>query len=219
MRGAADRATRRVRRLRRESWGFAVGSALFFVGVLPAYSSWAGPVWTNATFFAGSIFFTMAGLIQLLLSGRRAPDTRMNRADRTDWWAAAIQFAGTLLFNASTGAALVAAIIEPDRAGAGWRPDAWGSIAFLVSSALAVVATKDRGELWDRDARTWHGTGLNMLGSIAFGVSAVAAFVRPATGDLVSAAMANFGTAIGAACFFVAALLARRTIEEPPRRA
>jgi hypothetical protein len=31
--------------------------------------------------------------------------------------------------------------------------------------------------------------------------------------------MANFGTAIGAACFFVAALLARRTIEEPPRRA
>jgi len=86
----------------------------------------------------------MAGLIQLLLSGRQAPDTQMNSADRTDWWAAAIQFAGTLLFNASTGAALVAAIIEPDRVGAGWRPDAWGSIAFLVSSVLAVIATKDR---------------------------------------------------------------------------
>ncbi|WP_239453503.1 MULTISPECIES: hypothetical protein [Microbacterium] len=208
----ADQASRRIRRLRRESWGFAVGSALFFIGVVPAYAAWAGPVGANATFFAGSIFFTTAGLIQLLLSGRRTPDTRMNRADRADWWAAAIQFAGTLLFNVSTAAALIAAIADPSYVGAGWRPDAWGSTAFLISSVLAVMATKDRGKLWDRDARTWHGTGLNLLGSIAFGVSAVAAFVVPATGELVSAFWANLGTGIGALCFFAAALLARRTI-------
>jgi hypothetical protein len=211
-RQAVDSAARRIRRLRRESWGFAVGSALFFVGVLPPYAAWAGLVGTNATFFAGSLFFTTAGLIQLLLSGRRTPDARMNRADRTDWWAAAIQFAGTLLFNVSTGAALIAAIADPARVGVGWRPDAWGSAAFLVSSVLAVVATKDRGQLWDRDARTWHGTGLNLLGSIAFGVSAVAAFVVPSTGELVSPLWANLGTGIGALCFFAAALLARRTI-------
>ena len=212
MSDAAQRADRRVRRLRRESWGFAVGSALFFIGALPPYAAWAGPVGTNLTFFAGSVFFTAAGLIQLLLSGRRTPDARMNRADRTDWWAAAIQFAGTLLFNASTAAALVAAVAAPGSVGAGWRPDAWGSAAFLVSSVLAVIATRDRGTLWDRDARTWHGTGLNLLGSIAFGVSAVAAYVVPATGDPLSVAWTNAGTAIGAVCFFVAALLARRTI-------
>jgi hypothetical protein len=213
---SAGRPDRRLRRLRRESWGFAVGSALFFVGVLPPYAAWAGTVGANLTFFAGSLFFTTAALIQLLLSGRSAPHARMNRADRTDWWAAAIQFAGTLLFNVSTAAALIAAIADPDRVGAGWRPDAWGSLAFLVSSVLAVLATKDRGQLWDLDARTWHGTGLNLLGSIAFGIAAVAAYVVPSTEELVSAAWANVGTGIGALCFFTAALLARRTITATP---
>jgi hypothetical protein len=81
-----------------------------------------------------------------------------------------------------------------------------------VSSTLAVVATKDRGQLWDTDARTWHGTGLNLLGSIAFGASAVGAYVIPDSGDLLNEVLANAGTALGAVCFFVAALLSRRTI-------
>lgn len=201
-----------IRRLRRESWGFAVGSSLFFVGALPPYADWAGSVWTNATFFAGSIFFTLAAFIQLSLSGRHLPRAETNPADRADWWAAAIQFVGTLLFNVSTGAALVAAAREPALVGAGWIPDAWGSAAFLVSSVLAVVATKDRGMLWDTDSRTWHGTWLNLVGSIAFGISAVGAYVLPATGEIVSVRWANLGTALGALCFLAAALLARRTI-------
>jgi hypothetical protein len=205
-------ATTTVRRLRREAWGFAVGSLCFFVGALPWYADWLGAVGANLTFFIGSIFFTLAAFIQLSLSGRTLPHARMNRADRADWWAAAIQFAGTLLFNLSTAAALAAAIARPDAVGIGWRPDAWGSIAFLVSSTLAVVATKDRGQLWDTDARTWHGTGLNLLGSIAFGASAVGAYVIPDSGDLLNEVLANAGTALGAVCFFVAALLSRRTI-------
>jgi hypothetical protein len=201
-----------VRRLRREAWGFAIGSLCFLAGALPSYAAWAGAVGTNLTFFVGSIFFTAAALIQLVLSGRRPPRGDTYRADRADWWAAAIQFAGTLLFNVSTIAALAAAIARPDAVGVGWRPDAWGSIAFLVSSTLAVVATKDRGRLWDPDARTWHGTWLNLAGSVAFGASAVGAYVLPSTGDLVSEYWANLGTALGAVCFFVAALLSRRTI-------
>ena len=210
--GDPSRAPDHVRRLRREAWGFAIGSLCFLAGSLPFYADWAGTVWTNVTFFVGSIFFTLAALIQLVLSGRRPPRGGTNRADRSDWWSAAIQFAGTLLFNASTLAALLAAIARPDAVGVGWRPDAWGSVAFLVSSALAVVATRERERLWDRDARTWHGTGLNLLGSIAFGVSAVAAYVVPTTGDLVSEQWTNLGTAIGALCFFTAAILSRRTI-------
>ncbi|MFE7846428.1 YrhK family protein [Microbacterium sp. NPDC057407] len=206
-----------TRRLRREAWGFAVGSLCFLAGSLPFYAAWAGAVGTNTTFFVGSIFFTLAAFIQLSLSGRRLPRGEMSAPDRADWWAAAIQFAGTLLFNVSTGVALAAAIAQPDAVGVGWVPDAWGSVAFLVSSALAVVATKDRGLLWDCDARTWHGTVLNFLGSVAFGISAVGAYVSPSTGDLVNEEWANGGTAIGAVCFFVAALLSRRTIprEEP----
>ncbi|HEX6366253.1 MAG TPA: hypothetical protein VF000_08925 [Agromyces sp.] len=212
MSDTARPATTTVRRLRREAWGFAVGSLCFFVGALPWYADWLGAVGANLTFFIGSIFFTLAAFIQLSLSGRTLPHARMNRADRADWWAAAIQFAGTLLFNLSTAAALAAAIARPDAVGIGWRPDAWGSIAFLVSSTLAVVATKDRGQLWDTDARTWHGTGLNLLGSIAFGASAVGAYVIPDSGDLLNEVLANAGTALGAVCFFVAALLSRRTI-------
>ena len=104
---------------------------------------------------------------------------------------------------------LVSAVTSPDAA-AGWRPDAWGSLAFLISSALAMYAASRRHELWDPLARTWHGTTLNMLGSIFFGVSAVGAYVLPATGDLLNQVWANAGTFLGAACFFVAALLARR---------
>ncbi len=210
--GATRHPVTTVRRLRREAWGFAVGSLCFFVGALPWYADWVGVVGANVTFFVGSIFFTLAAFIQLSLSGRVAPHAKMNRADRADWWAAAVQFAGTLLFNISTGAALAAAIARPDAVGIGWRPDAWGSIAFLVASSLAVVATKDRGKLWDRDARTWHGTGLNLLGSIFFGISAVGAYVIPDSGTLLNEIWANAGTALGAVCFFVAALLSRRTI-------
>jgi hypothetical protein len=200
------------RRLRREAWGFAIGSLCFFVGALPIYASWAGLVWTNVTFVVGSIFFTGAALIQLLLSGRRPPRGDTNGPDRADWWAAAIQFAGTLMFNVSTAAALIAAIERPDAVGAGWRPDAWGSVAFLVSSLLAVVAANGRERLWDRDARTWHGTTLNFIGAVAFGVSAVGAFVVPSTGELLSAEWAGIGTAVGALCFFAAAVLSRRTV-------
>ncbi len=206
--------TGRRRRLRREAWGFAVGSLCFLVGAVPFYAEWAGPVGTGVTFFAGSIFFTTAAFIQLSLSGRRPPRGDTNRADRADWWAALIQFFGTLCFNVSTLVALLAAIADPTRVGAGWRPDAWGSVAFLVSSVLAVVATKDRGHLWDADARTWHGTWLNLLGSIAFGASAVGAYVDPETGTLLSMFWANLGTLLGAICFLVAALLSRRSIDE-----
>jgi hypothetical protein len=201
-----------VRRLRREAWGFAIGSLCFLAGSLPFYASWAGTVGTNVTFFVGSVFFTLAAFIQLSLSGRSIPRRQMPRPDLVDWWAAAIQFAGTLLFNLSTGAALIAAVTQPGAVGVGWKPDAWGSLAFLVSSFLAIVATKDRGRLWDPDARTWHGTGLNFIGSVAFGVSAVGAYVVPATGDLANETWANGGTAVGAVCFFVAAVLSRRTI-------
>jgi hypothetical protein len=203
--------TTRILRLRRESWGFAVGSSLFALGAVPAYADAVGPAWGSATFFAGSIFFTLAGFIQLALSGRRPPRGAWRSADGIDWWAAFIQFIGTLLFNVSTFAVLLAAIRDPDPT-AGWRGDAWGSAAFLIASSFAMVAASRRHELWDPDARTWHGTILNMVGSIFFGISAVGAYVLPSSNDLLSAYWADAGTFLGALCFLVAALLARRNI-------
>ena len=47
---------------------------------------------------------------------------------------------------------------------------------------------------------------LNMVGSIAFGVSAMAAKVM-STGDLRNLALANLGTFVGALCFLAGAVL------------
>ena len=202
----------RTVRLRREAWGFAVGSLFFALGAVPFYADAVGEIVTNLTFFVGAIFFTLAALIQLLLSGRRPPQKGSNRADRSDWWAAAVQFAGTLFFNLSTTAALLTVVNSDARVGSGWRPDAWGSICFLVASALAVVATTDRDGLWDPQARSWRCTWLNMAGSVFFGISAIGAFVIPSTSDFVSLLWANLGTFLGALCFLAAALLSRRDI-------
>ena len=211
-------AVGRAIRLRREAWGFAIGSLLFLVGAVPSYQRAVGEAWTNATFFVGALFFTAAALIQLALSGRKPPRRGASRPDRFDWWAAAVQFAGTLFFNVSTTEALIVALNDQARVGDGWRPDAFGSICFLVSSGLAVVATVDRDRLWDPRARTWHGTWLNLLGSVFFGLSAIGAYTLPDTGDTLSLLWANLGTLLGAACFLVAAVLSRRSIPMKPRR-
>nr|WP_241769940.1 hypothetical protein [Cellulosimicrobium sp. MM] len=86
-----------------------------------------------------------------------------------------------------------------------------------MSSALAVLATRDRGHLWDTDARTWHGTWLNMIGSVAFAASAVGAYVDPSTGTYLSAWWDDAGTLLGAVCFLAAALLSRRSAGAPAR--
>jgi drug/metabolite transporter (DMT)-like permease len=199
-------------RLRREAWGFAVGSIFFAVGAVPFYADAVGGVLTNLTFFTGAIFFTLAAFIQLALSGRRPPRSGSNRADRADWWAAAVQFLGTIFFNISTTEALITAANAQTRVGDGWRPDAFGSLCFLVASGFAVVATTDREGLWDPHARSWRCTWLNMAGSVFFGISAVGAFVMPDDSTLVSLFWANFGTFLGALCFLAAALLSRREV-------
>jgi drug/metabolite transporter (DMT)-like permease len=209
-------AAERSIRLRREAWGFAIGSLFFLVGAVPSYQRAVGDVWTNVTFFVGALFFTAAAFIQLALSGRRPPRRGGTRPDRYDWWAAAIQFVGTLFFNVSTTNALLTVLREDPRVGDGWRPDAVGSLCFLLSSGLAVVATVDRHHHWDPRARTWHGTWLNLIGSVFFGLSAIGAYTLPATDDPVSLLWANLGTLLGAACFLAAAVLSRRSI--PMRR-
>ena len=185
---------------------------LFALGAVPFYADLVGPIVDNATFAAGAVFFTLAAFIQLALSGRRPPRQASSRSDRADWWAAAVQFVGTLFFNLSTITALLNAINTDLPGESGWRPDAWGSICFLVASTFAVVATTDREGLWDPHARTWRCTWLNMAGSVFFGISAVGAYVLPATGSLVNEVWANLGTFLGALCFLVAALLSRREI-------
>ena len=97
-----------------------------------------------------------------------------------------------------------------------WRPDALGSICFLVSSWLAWVEECHGPFAWRPSGISWWITALNLAGSVAFGVSAVASYVT-SSGQLLSVALTNLGTFVGAICFLVGAvlLLPERTLEGP----
>lgn len=196
-------------RLRRESLGFAVGSLCFAIGACPGYFALVGSTATNITFFVGSVFFTLAGFIQFRLTGRWRRGAWKSKADWDDWWSAGIQLAGTLYFNVSTFAALFFDSSAAQYQHHVWRPDALGSICFLVSASLAVAATTHTESLWDPDARNWWSTWLGMAGSILFGISAVAAYIAPGSGNPLSEEWVNLGTFFGAICFLAAALLVK----------
>jgi hypothetical protein len=121
------------------------------------------------------------------------------------WLSAATQFVGTILFNVSTGAALWAHAVRPERRLV-WAPDMFGSIAFLVSGVLGIVAVTAVVGLIELRSRDWQAEWINMLGCVAFGVSALGAFVTE-TGVTADALLANAGTFIGAVCFLIAALI------------
>lgn len=182
--------------LRRQCWLFAIGSTFFALATMPGLSSVAGAGLANLLCFIGSWFFTTAGWMQLVLSGP---------ALRIGWLSAATQFAGTILFNISTGAALWAHAVRPERRLV-WAPDATGSLAFLVSGVLGIVAVTAVVGIVELKSRDWQAEWINLIGCVAFGVSALGAFVTR-SGVAEDALLANLGTFVGALCFLAAALL------------
>ena len=82
-----------------------------------------------------------------------------------------------------------------------WRPDAIGSVCFLVSSALAWYEVCHGWAAWRPRSYSWWITLLNLIGSIAFGISAVAGYINPVTGQVHNAGRADTQTLIGAVCF------------------
>jgi hypothetical protein len=187
--GAAQGDARRIGVL------FMIGSACFAIASLPGASSLSDKV-VGVVYFAGSIFFTTAAFEQL----------RVARGTGTEVWAAGIQFAGTLFFNVTTFFGMYHHFSTHTSNLLVWSPDAFGSVCFLVSSVLAEVAVLHAVLVVRRSAT------LNLVGSIAFGISAIAAYVVPDTDELVNAALATSMTLVGALCF----LWAARILVKPP---
>ncbi|UAJ78941.1 hypothetical protein IT072_17255 [Leifsonia sp. ZF2019] len=186
---------------------FMIGSALFALGSAPGLSEVLGSNGSNLLYFFGAWFFTTAGLIQLFLSGAVAVPVSYapGRMVRAEWLAAATQSFGTVMFNISTTAALRAKSMTAQEHYV-WNPDAGGSVAFLVSGFLVFVAYSHTAPLWDPGKASWWSALVNLIGCVAFGVSAVGAYILP-DGDVVNGALANGGTFIGALCFFFASLI------------
>lgn len=194
-----------------------VGSALFALGVPLSLMSRLSPAVAGWTFFLGSVFFTGAGWLQFLSSREKLPPPpdgtgrgwfgAILRPRTADWTASALQLLGTLAFNISTFRAAVDAAGGTGPYALVWRPDLLGSILFLVASGMAYAPEVRRRRHTHVRDRSWAIAALNMLGSVAFGFSAVGAYLVPADDQLLNTRWANGGTLFGAVCFLAGAAL------------
>lgn len=204
---------------------FALGAALFMLGSLLSLSPGLAASWSldgkqvAAVFFAGSIPFTGAAFLQLLQAanarefipgGESPPQHGVIFAWRPadmGWLACALQFAGTLLFNINTWDGMKAGLDWQQQDMLIWAPDLVGSALFLASGYLAFVETCHAHWAFKPASISWWLTLVNLIGCIAFMFSALYAFVPPQPLGLDGAAMSNAYTLVGAAAFFLGALL------------
>jgi hypothetical protein len=173
--------------------GFAIGSACFLIGPSPGYVQLVGAEADGITFFVGSLFFTGAATLQALSArgGDRLPSL--------------IQFAGTIFFNVNTFRAMQTSISNSQVDRLIWAPEAAGSACFLISGAIAYQSVRATGHAVRRN-REWRIAAVNLAGCVLFGISTIASYVVPETGDVVALAAANWTTALGALCFLVGSL-------------
>ena len=197
---------------------FSLGSLCFVSGGVASQWNSSSGMAIGVTFFIGSIFFTSAAYLQyseavnvdhsVSASARRS---RWRPASwelrRIDWLSALVQLIGTVFFNISTFAAMNHNLTTHQVNARVWAPDVFGSIAFLISSELAFAEVCHRWVCWRRRGLPWKIVALNLLGSIAFGISAIASLTEPSSGLPVSARIANAGTSVGGICFLIGALL------------
>jgi predicted membrane channel-forming protein YqfA (hemolysin III family) len=217
-----DLATTRENQLRdgiwwhpgRVSWWmgllFAIGSACFALAAIASQWASAPRPAIGVTYFVGSIFFTVAAYLQW------RPASWEPRS--SDWLASAIQLAGTLFFNVSTFEGMKRGFDAHETNLRVWTPDVFGSICFLVSSELAYAGVCHRWVCVRVRSPSWRIAAVNLVGSIAFGVSAVTSLIEPSTQEPVSAAIANAGTAIGALCFLAGGIMLLPGAAEPSSR-
>lgn len=185
---------------------FAVGSVCFALGPLPLYADAVGSHATAMTFFVGSLFFTTAAYLSYVQVVREVGHRWFGwTPQEIGFWATTIQLIGTVYFNVTTFTAFLD--VSPDMANRViWRPDAIGSVCFLVSSAIAFAEAGHRWWSWRPGRRDWHITALNLWGSVFFAFSAAGAYIQP-SGELTNATWANGGTFLGAVCFLVGSIL------------
>jgi hypothetical protein len=118
-----------------------------------------------------------------------------------------VQLVGTVFFNVTTLAALDASLDATQAHRLVWVPDMAGSICFLVASGLAWFEVSHSWWSWRTRSISWRIAAVNLAGSVAFGVSAVASKVVATTGEPRNIMLVNLGTALGGVCFLAGALL------------
>ncbi|MFD3505013.1 hypothetical protein ACFWWT_42760 [Streptomyces sp. NPDC058676] len=200
---------------------FVIGGALFAAGAAAAQFGSGDATECASIYFAGGLFFTTGGYVSLLqvtnaprhvAGGEGRLVTRRWRwwsyePTRVDWLSTFVLFAGTLVFAVDLLDSFLQGLNVHQVNRLIWTPDVIGCVLFLLSGHLAFVEIC-HGRLCVRLHNFgWWIVAVNQLGSVLFMVSALAAYTRPATGSLVNADIANWGTLAGALCFSLAGIL------------
>jgi len=189
---------------------FVVGGSLFCVGALLAQAHIGGPLLVGGVFLAGGVFFTTGGYSSVLLAanGRKGGWRWWSfEPRRLEWASAFVLFVGTLYFGISLLAALIGDLTTAQEHRLVWSPEVIGCVLFLVSGHLALLQLRHERRRGRRADLGWRIAVVNQVGSALFMVAAVAAFVRPSSGDELAVGIANWSTFAGAACFAAAGVM------------
>jgi hypothetical protein len=224
---------RSVDRLRRVNFvsatAFVLGGSLFAIGAALAQGDVGGPRLAAAVFLAGGVFFTTGAYAGVLMATNAprlaategAPGAQSWRwwslePGRLDWSSAVVLFVGTLYFAASLLAAMIGDLSTAQEHRLVWSPELVGCVLFLLSGHLALTQMRRERPRGHRPDLGWWIAVVNQVGSALFMVAAIAAFVRPSTGDELAVGVANWGTLSGALCFAIAGVMQEF---EPPAMA
>jgi hypothetical protein len=204
---------------------FAIGASFFILGSV--LSIWPGMAKffsldnreVNFVFFLGSIPFTSAAFLQLFQAAK--DEKKVSNKERNtfnipfigwypkskEWLSAMLQFIGTILFNFSTYDATLPNLDAYKQDVIIWVPDIFGSILFLLSGYIAFYQFVQQYWKWQFSNISWWVVFINLLGCIAFMISALFSFIplksTPSNAILISI----FFTLLGASFFFWGSLL------------
>jgi hypothetical protein len=214
---------------RRLSWWvallFAIGSVFFAVGGFGASLPDSAPAplrdgnVLNWIFIVGAIFFTSAAYLQWLeaLNGDVAEALVDGAPRRWRWigWcprnlgylASAVQLVGTIMFNFNTVDVLVTGMSWEEEDLLVWTPNMVGCVCFLAASYLAYTEVSQGAASFAPRSISWWIAVVNLLGSVAFQISAFYSFAGPEPAGASAGFWAALYTGVGALCFLLGAYL------------
>lgn len=207
-------------------WLFVLGATHFVVASLLILFPGLAEEWSvntvgvNASYFAGSIPFTVAAYLQLFQAANQPPmehETQSNREGRrvlfgwqpddAGWLSCALQFVGTLCFNLNTFDAMMPSLTFIEYDVMVWVPNVVGSLLFLASGYLAFIEVCHRFWDWHPSSLSWWVVFVNLLGCIAFLFSSFCAILLPGITGAQLETLAVIFTLVGACCFLQSSMM------------
>lgn len=210
---------------------FAAGSFLFLIAsacsLFPTFwVHWKlGSQVINGLFFAGSIPFTIAAYLQFIQAAGAATATATAEANELPgqphshwnqwgwhprnigWLSCALQWLGTVLFNANTLDAMLPGLNWFQQDLLIWVPNIVGSLLFLASGYLAFMEVGHATWSWKPSSISWWVVAVNLFGCISFLISAILAIALPDGPHPVALHYSLVFTFVGACGFLAGSLL------------